>query len=149
MPNHPIAVVTGFAGQVVVGLIALAAIAVFVFGHKPKPCPRHICFPRDEVVTVEQMRWADPARFESAQSEARRVTEFERNRQDGKEPSVASHERDIALHGVADLALVSDKLNPSLSNAPWLPTAASKNSKRSALEQHSRLDMNARLVATI
>ncbi|CAN5183781.1 hypothetical protein BH09PSE1_BH09PSE1_15690 [soil metagenome] len=88
MSNHPIAVVNGFAGQVVVGLIALAAIAVFVFGHKPNPCPRHICFPRDEVVTVEQMIRADPARFESAQSKARRVAEFERNRQDGKEPGM-------------------------------------------------------------
>lgn len=59
---------------------------------------------------------------------------------------IASYERDVALHGVGNLTLVSDKLNPSLSNAPWLPTAASKNSKRSALEQHSRLEMNARLV---
>jgi len=64
--NNPVAVVTGFAGQVVVGLIALAAIAVFVFGYRPKPCPRHICFPRDEVVTVEQMMRDDPARFDPA-----------------------------------------------------------------------------------
>jgi hypothetical protein len=34
--NNLVAVVTGCAGQVVVGLIALAAIAVFVFGYRPK-----------------------------------------------------------------------------------------------------------------
>jgi len=59
---------------------------------------------------------------------------------------VASYERDIMLHGVGNLTLVSDKLNPSLSNAPWLPTSESKNSKRFALDQHSRLELNARLV---
>ncbi len=59
---------------------------------------------------------------------------------------ITSYERDISLHGSGNLTLVSHKLNPSLSNAPWLPTAASQNSKRAALEQHSRLEMNARLV---
>lgn len=81
MSKNPVAVVTGFAGQIVVGLIVLAAISVFVFGYEPKPCPRHICFPQNEIVTVEQMIRDDPARFDPAQSEARRAAAFERNRQ--------------------------------------------------------------------
>ena len=61
-------------------------------------------------------------------------------------PGTEGHERDVALHGVGNLTLVSGKLNPSLSNAPWLPTAGSKNSKRAALEEHSKLELNGRLV---
>lgn len=61
-------------------------------------------------------------------------------------PEFAGHERDIALHGIGNLTLVSDKLNPALSNAPWLPSETSKNSKRAALDLHSKLELNARLV---
>ncbi|MNS04252.1 hypothetical protein D3C72_356070 [compost metagenome] len=59
---------------------------------------------------------------------------------------VEAYERDIALHGVGNLTLVSAKLNPSMSNAPWLPSATSKLSKREALNDHSKLELNARLV---
>lgn len=58
----------------------------------------------------------------------------------------ASHEREQALHSVGNLTLVSKALNPTLSNAPWLPSTASKNSKRAALEEHSNLLLNSRLV---
>lgn len=37
--------------------------AVFVFGYKPKACPRHGCFPQTEVVTVEQTIVAGPHRL--------------------------------------------------------------------------------------
>lgn len=62
-------------------LILVSAVAVFVFGYKPKPCPRHICFPHSEVVTVEQMIAADPDRYDPAKREERRRAAFERNRQ--------------------------------------------------------------------
>lgn len=58
----------------------------------------------------------------------------------------AAHERDVALHGVGNLTLVSAKLNPSMSNAPWLPGETSKFSKREALRDHSKLELNARLI---
>lgn len=41
-------------GAVFVLLIVFSAIAV-ILGVKPKPCPRHICFPRSEIVTAEQL----------------------------------------------------------------------------------------------
>lgn len=44
-------------------LILWGVFVVFGLGQKPKPCPRHICFPQSEVVTVEQMMAADPERF--------------------------------------------------------------------------------------
>jgi hypothetical protein len=50
------------------------------------------------------------------------------------------------LHGIGNLTLVSGKLNPSLSNAPWLSSSASTNSKRAALSEHSKLELHARLV---
>lgn len=59
---------------------------------------------------------------------------------------VEAYERDVALHGVGNLTLVSAKLNPSMSNAPWLSGATSKYSKREALIDHSKLELNARLV---
>lgn len=59
---------------------------------------------------------------------------------------MAAHERDAAVHGIGNLTLVSERLNPSLSNAPWLPTQTSKYSKRAELEKHSKLELNGRLV---
>lgn len=55
-------------------------------------------------------------------------------------------DRDFALHGIGNLTLVSEKLNPSLSNAPWLPSDRSSLSKREALQRHSRLELNRWLV---
>ena len=57
-----------------------------------------------------------------------------------------AEERDYALHGIGNLTLVSGKLNPKMSNAPWLATEATEKSKREALRQHSRLDLNRRLI---
>ncbi len=59
---------------------------------------------------------------------------------------IAPEDREWALHGVGNLTLVSERLNPSLSNAPWLPTGSSAHAKREALKQHSRLEMNRRLL---
>jgi hypothetical protein len=54
-------------------------------------------------------------------------------------------EREHRLHGIGNLTLVTGKLNPTLSNAPWLDGPSGKG-KRSALDAHSRLQLNARLV---
>lgn len=35
-------------------LLAGGAVALML-GVRPKPCPRHICLPREEVVTAEQL----------------------------------------------------------------------------------------------
>ncbi|MBN3844473.1 DUF262 domain-containing protein [Burkholderia sp. Ac-20349] len=53
--------------------------------------------------------------------------------------------RDIIVHRVGNLTLVSKKLNPALSNAPWV-SAASGRSKREGLEEHSKLELNKRLL---
>jgi hypothetical protein len=62
---------------------------------------------------------------------------------DGEE---ATRIRDAKINAVGNLTLVSEKLNPTLSNAPWLDTAPGKRGKRSALSDHSMLRMNAKLV---
>nr|WP_132458151.1 HNH endonuclease family protein [Paraburkholderia sp. BL8N3] len=49
--------------------------------------------------------------------------------------------RDIVVHGIGNLTLVSKKLNPTLSNAPWISENGGK-SKREALEEHSKLELN-------
>ncbi|MFK0688817.1 DUF262 domain-containing protein [Mesorhizobium sp. IMUNJ 23033] len=57
--------------------------------------------------------------------------------------------RDRALHGIGNLTLVSDSLNPSLSNSAWrLPPRADgkPNCKSVALKAHSKLQMNAKLL---
>lgn len=41
-------------GAVFAFLVLLSAFAVML-GAKPKPCPRHIYFPRSEIVPVEQL----------------------------------------------------------------------------------------------
>jgi len=53
--------------------------------------------------------------------------------------------REDSLHRIGNLTLVSGKLNPTLSNAPWLAPGDAK-SKRRALEDHSRLQLNALIV---
>lgn len=57
----------------------------------------------------------------------------------------AHFERERRLHGIGNLTLVSGKLNPTLSNAAWAESAA-KRGKRSALDDHSKLQLNAKLV---
>ncbi|MCC8935907.1 DUF262 domain-containing protein [Bradyrhizobium sp. Arg68] len=54
------------------------------------------------------------------------------------------------IHGIGNLTLVSQKLNPSLSHAAWLDSENGKKikiGKRSALKQHSNLQLNARLIS--
>jgi|SRR5262245_13292271 len=57
--------------------------------------------------------------------------------------------RNLALHRIGNLTLVSGKLNPSLSHAAWLNRNVGgkiKFGKRRALEEHSKLQLNARVV---
>jgi hypothetical protein len=61
----------------------------------------------------------------------------------------ARADREYALHGICNLTLVSGKLNPTLSNAPWLDSETGVQGKRSALETHSALRLNDRLVKKI
>jgi uncharacterized protein with ParB-like and HNH nuclease domain len=57
----------------------------------------------------------------------------------------AESEREIKLHTIGNLTLVTGGLNPTLSNAPWL-AAPGVNHKRQTLADHSRLQLNARVV---
>jgi hypothetical protein len=52
--------------------------------------------------------------------------------------------REIALHGIGNLTLLSGALNPALSNAPW--ECEDGLSKRNGLAQHSMLKMNQKLI---
>jgi hypothetical protein len=54
-------------------------------------------------------------------------------------------ERERRLHGIGNLTLVTGKLNPTLSNAAWLD-GPNAEGKRSALDAHSKLQLNAQLV---
>jgi hypothetical protein len=58
----------------------------------------------------------------------------------------ARADREHALHGIGNLTLVGEKLNLTLSHAAWLNSDTGKQGKRSALEAHSGLRLNARLV---
>lgn len=49
--------------------------------------------------------------------------------------------RDYAIHGIGNLTLVSGKLNPTLSNAPWTSTPKLRG-KRESLEEQSSLNLN-------
>ncbi len=54
--------------------------------------------------------------------------------------------REDRLHRIGNLTLVSSPLNPTLSNAPWTDRPNGKKGKRSALDEHSKLRLNAKLV---
>jgi len=58
---------------------------------------------------------------------------------------VTPDQRDMALHGIGNLTLVAEKLNPSLSNAAWLHPDGQKG-KAAALRKHTRLELNRRLL---
>lgn len=60
---------------------------------------------------------------------------------------VTADQRDVALHGIGNLTLVSEKLNPSLSNAAWTYPNG-KSGKSDALRKHTRLEINRRLLDT-
>jgi len=51
-----------------------------------------------------------------------------------------ARERDRLLHTLGNLTLVNNRLNPALSNAPWIE-------KRTALQEHSVLHLNKELLA--
>jgi hypothetical protein len=55
-------------------------------------------------------------------------------------------DRESRLHGVGNLTLVTGKLNPPLSNAAWLDAPSGAKGQRTALDAHSKLPLNARLV---
>ena len=55
-------------------------------------------------------------------------------------------DRDWALHGIGNLTLVSERLNPSLSNSPWVGPDDEQPGKREMLRQHTRLELNRRLL---
>ena len=51
---------------------------------------------------------------------------------------VLEQERSAHVHRIGNLTLVSNRLNPAMSNGPW-------KEKRPALKEHSHLRLNARL----
>lgn len=59
---------------------------------------------------------------------------------------ITPEQRELALHGIGNLTLVSGKLNPSLSNAAWRH-AETKGGKADGLLRHTRLELNRRLLA--
>jgi hypothetical protein len=61
------------------------------------------------------------------------------------EGDLTHDDRNWALHGIGNLTLVSSKLNPSLSNGPW--SVEGGIGKRDALDEHSKLELNRRLLA--
>ncbi|RYG86440.1 MAG: HNH endonuclease, partial [Alphaproteobacteria bacterium] len=54
-------------------------------------------------------------------------------------------DRNWWLHGIGNLTLISGSLNKELSHGPWI-AAGNAPSKRAGLQQHSKLDLNARLL---
>jgi hypothetical protein len=60
--------------------------------------------------------------------------------------TITPAERDAALHNIGNLTLVSERLNPSLSNGPWVNPDDAALGKREALRKHSRLELNRRLL---
>lgn len=59
--------------------------------------------------------------------------------------NVSPAERNWALHGIGNLTLVSQKLNPTMSNSPWVDPVG-KGGKQEALRKHTRLEINRRLL---
>lgn len=63
-----------------------------------------------------------------------------------QDPGHAKDRRNALLHTIGNLTLVTKKLNPSLSNAPWLAASSAGKSKRAGLHGHSILRLNHELV---
>lgn len=53
-------------------------------------------------------------------------------------------QRSVAVNGIGNLTLISERLNPSLSNGPWHGTPG--QGKREGLHKHSKLELNRRLL---
>lgn len=58
----------------------------------------------------------------------------------------SAEDRKIKIQGIGNLTLVSKKLDPSLSNGPWLDPEEDKPGKRSGLHAHTRLMINRKLL---
>ena len=56
---------------------------------------------------------------------------------------ISADAREISLHGIGNLTLLSGTLNPALSNAPW--ESETGVAKRSGLAEHSKLELNLKL----
>jgi len=52
------------------GLLLFFAMVAVLLGYKPRPCPRHICLPRSEIVTAEQLLAQRRAEAEAGKREA-------------------------------------------------------------------------------
>jgi hypothetical protein len=61
------------------------------------------------------------------------------------DPAVTREDRDWALHGIGNLTLIGAPLNKSMSHGPWTAPEGSP-SKRKGLGDHSKLELNARLL---
>lgn len=59
---------------------------------------------------------------------------------------IAVEQRKANIQRIGNLTLVSKKLNPSLSNGPWLDLDAEKIGKRSGLHAHTMLMINRKLL---
>jgi uncharacterized protein with ParB-like and HNH nuclease domain len=59
---------------------------------------------------------------------------------------VSVEDRKTSLQGIGNLTLVSKKLNPSLSNGPWLDLDEKQLGKRSGLHDHTVLMINRKLL---
>lgn len=60
--------------------------------------------------------------------------------------SLTADERKANIQGIGNLTLVSKKLNPSLSNAPWFDLDPEKPGKRSGLNANTMLMINRKLL---
>lgn len=60
---------------------------------------------------------------------------------------ISPAERDSMVSRIGNLTLVTSKINPEMSNAPWAGGDLLAFGKRGVLEQHSNLKINAKLVA--
>ena len=65
---------------------------------------------------------------------------------DNIEMAEAVQNRGALIHTIGNLTLVTKKLNPSMSNAPWIASSTNCMSKRVALKEHSVLRLNHHLV---
>ena len=59
--------------------------------------------------------------------------------------TISREDRNWALHGIGNLTLISGSLNKELSHGPWTSDTSSI-SKSGGLGQHSKLELNARLL---
>jgi len=60
--------------------------------------------------------------------------------------NLSAEDRKIKIQGIGNLTLVSKKLNPSLSNGPWLDLEDDKPGKRSGLHANTMLMINRKLL---